>query len=71
VSDPSPFDGLGLVFMGGVMVAFRRSLARKIKAARDTFDRAYNEDALVLYAGLLGGLFVLIGLIVFLVWAAA
>ncbi len=71
MSDPSPFDGLSFIVLGGLGIAFRRSLARALKRSQDTFDRAFNEDGLAWFNGILGAVGILIGVVLLLLWATA
>ncbi len=71
MNQPSAFDGLSFVILGTVLILARRPYARHIKASHDTFDRAYDEDGLAFWIAVMGGISVVIGATLFLLWATA
>ena len=71
MAQPSAWDGVLPMLMGVALIAFRNSFAREIKRSRDTFDRAWNEDWLATFTAIIGGAFVLFGLVVLLLFATA
>jgi len=71
MSAPGPYDGLPWVLMGALSITFRHAMARNFKAARDSYDRAYDEDGLAFWIAVIGGITLLMGVATFVLWATA
>jgi hypothetical protein len=71
MGQPSAWNGVLPMLMGVALIIFRRSFAREMKRTRDTFERACDEDWLATFTAIVGGVFVLFGLVLLLLLATA